>query len=308
MQWLQLHRKERFFLCVDTWDPHEPWDAPAYYTEPYWPDYDGEVIQPLYGHWQDAPGFSEETVRKARATYCGEITMVDTWIGYLLRMVENMGLMDNTAIVFTSDHGFYFGEHGGLFGKMTFAKRPDGTLYRHGDEDALWEFSPLYEELTRVPLLVYVPGGKPGSYGGLTSAIDVMPTVAEIMGLERPEWVEGQSLLPRMADPSLAGREYTVSTVPFANPGDPVRSVDNIRRQLQRAPVTTVTAQEWSLLYSTDAGLSQLYHLPTDPSQSTNVISERPDVARELHQHLVAFLRDTGVSAHLVKPRLELRL
>ena len=68
--------------------------------------------------------------------------MVDTWIGYLLRMVENMGLTENTAIIFTSDHGFYFGEHGGLFGKMTFAKRPDGTMYRHGDPGSAWTFSP----------------------------------------------------------------------------------------------------------------------------------------------------------------------
>ena len=59
--------------------------------------------------------------------------MVDTWIGYLLRKVENMGLKEKTAVIFTSDHGFYFGEHGGLFGKMTFAKRADGSLYRHGE-------------------------------------------------------------------------------------------------------------------------------------------------------------------------------
>ena len=126
------------------------------------PDYDGEVVQPIYGHWQDAPGFTDARVRKALATYKGEVTMVDTWVGYLLRMVENMGLMDNTAVVFTSDHGFYFGEHDGLFGKMTFAKRPNGELYGHGDPDAIWDFSPLYEEIVLVPLLVYVPGARPG--------------------------------------------------------------------------------------------------------------------------------------------------
>ena len=120
--WLERHYKEDFFLYVDTWDPHEPWDAPAYYTELYMPDYDGEVVQPIYAHWQDEPGFTEARVKKAAATYKGEVTMVDTWVGHLLRKVENMGIADDTMIVFTSDHGFYFGEHGGLFGKMTFAK------------------------------------------------------------------------------------------------------------------------------------------------------------------------------------------
>ena len=89
--WLERHYKEDFFLYVDTWDPHEPWDAPAYYTELYMPDYDGEVVQPIYAHWQDEPGFTEAKVKKAAATYKGEVTMVDTWVGHLLRKVENMG-------------------------------------------------------------------------------------------------------------------------------------------------------------------------------------------------------------------------
>ena len=55
-------------------------------------------MRPTYGYWRDEPGYTEE------------------------RLVENMGLMENTAIIFTSDHGFYFGEHGGLFGKMTLAR------------------------------------------------------------------------------------------------------------------------------------------------------------------------------------------
>jgi arylsulfatase A-like enzyme len=58
MQWLEHHYKEDFFLYIDTWDPHEPWDAPSYYTEIYWPDYDGEIIEPIYGRWQDVPGFT----------------------------------------------------------------------------------------------------------------------------------------------------------------------------------------------------------------------------------------------------------
>ena len=87
MQWLEQHHEEDFFLYIDAWDPHEPWDAPNYYTELYLPDYDGEIVEPLYAHWQDVPGFTEEKVKKAHACYCGEITMVDTWVGYFLRQV-----------------------------------------------------------------------------------------------------------------------------------------------------------------------------------------------------------------------------
>ena len=109
MRWLERHYEEDFFLHIDVWDPHEPWDAPEYYTKLYMPEYDGEEVRAAYGYWREVPGLTEDKVRKAHAAYCGEVTLVDTWLGYLFGMVERMGLMDNTAIIFTSDHGFYYG-------------------------------------------------------------------------------------------------------------------------------------------------------------------------------------------------------
>ena len=132
-----------------------------------------------------------------------------------------------------------------------------------------------------MPLLVHLPGATPGVYKGLTSAVDVMPTVLEAMGQGAPNWVEGESLLPKVHDPSLPGRDFTVSTVPFANPGDSVDSVDNIRRRLGRAPVTTVTTNEWSLLYSIDEGMSQLYHLPSDAGTAQRPGRSRSQTLRE---------------------------
>lgn len=306
MEWLQLHYMEDFFLYVDTWDPHEPWDAPSYYTKLYMPDYDGEVVHPVYGRWQDMPGYSAELVEKAHATYCGEVTMVDTWIGYLIGMVENMGLMDKTAIIFTSDHGFYFGEHGGRFGKLQFAKKPDGTLFQFGESNTKWDFSPLYEELASIPLLVYAPGFEPGRYGGLTSAIDVMPTVLDIMGFDAPSWVEGQSLLRRMRDPSLPGWEFTVTTVPFANPGDAVHAVDDRLRRLSHANITTITTEEWSLVYSPGDTRSELFHLASDPKQERNVIAAHPERAHAIHEQFVRFMEDTRLHPRLLEFRKRL--
>jgi arylsulfatase A-like enzyme len=124
-RWLERHYKEKFFLLVDTWDPHEPWDPPPYYVELYQPDYNGQpAVWPCYWDWQEA-GLSEEDVKAAHAHYCGEITMVDCWIGRLLERIELMGLMESTAIIFASDHGFYFGERG-QFGKARL--RSEGGL------------------------------------------------------------------------------------------------------------------------------------------------------------------------------------
>lgn len=324
MKWLEKHYKEDFFLCIDTWDPHEPWDAPDYYTEAYWPGYDGEIIDPVYGHWKDVPGFTEEKVKKALATYWGEVTMVDTWIGYLLRHIDNLNIAEKTAIIFTTDHGFYFGDHGDLFGKVTRVKsaqegNPDhdeataGAREKHepkpsdvlGDE---WDYSPLYEEVAAIPLLIRMPGYQPGIYNGLTSAVDLMPTVMDMLGQEIPSFVDGESLLPMVKDPSVPGREYVLTTHLFVNPGECVRSVDDVSRVMAKSSATTVTTDEWSLIYGVEPGLSELYHLPSDPKQEKNVIRQHPEVARELHAHMVKFMKDTNVPRQKMEPRLELRL
>ena len=288
--------------------PSRALGAPPYYTELYWPDYDGELVLPLYGNWHDVPGYEEAMLRKGHATYCGEITMVDTWLGFLLKSVENMGLSDRTTVILTTDHGFYFGEHGGLFGKMSSGMSPDGTLRPYGEQGSTWTYSPLFEELVHIPLLIKVPGLPPGTFQGLSSAVDVMPTVLDLMGMEIPDFVQGRSLAPGMRDGSTRGRDFVVSSIPFANPGDPVHSVDNLLRPLSDYPVTTVTSGDWSLLYSPEDGVSELYHLPSDPSQIRNVIATHKDIAGEIHQLLIRFMRETNLPERLLKPRLELRI
>jgi hypothetical protein len=75
---------------------------------------------------------------------------------------------------------------------------------------------------------------------------------------------------------------------------------------LKAATVTTITSDNYSLLYSQEKGQSKLYDLSLDPGQQKDIISDQPDVAKELHQHLVKFMRDTHVAEYLLKPRLEL--
>ncbi|MBN1190310.1 MAG: sulfatase [Dehalococcoidales bacterium] len=304
MQWLELHYKDRFFLYVDTWDPHEPWNAPDYYTEMYWPDYKGEQMRPLYGYMKDK-NITEDYVKKAQATYMGEMTMVDTWTGNLLSQVERMGLLENTAVIFTTDHGYNFGEHGGLYGKMVFA---------HGEElddkkgEGAWARSPLFNEVTRIPLIIYVPGIKPAVYDGLTAAVDLMPTVLDILGLDVPSRVEGSSLLPALNDPSSAGRDFVVSSQPFINSGDTDLCVDHVRRKSIVTSMSTVTSGDWTLLYDPAPGCSELYNVKNDPAETVNVIRDYPDVAVELHRKFVQFLRDTKVPQRLFQPRIDLRM
>jgi arylsulfatase A-like enzyme len=155
--------------------------------------------------------------------------------------------------------------------------------------------------------LIYLPGNRPGYYEGITSAVDLMPTVLEIMGAGIPARVQGQSLLPAVKDRAVPGRAYTVSAHPFINAGEWMKSVDGVNRMTEKDSTATVTTRDWTLLYNTEPGMSELYNLKNDPRQLKNLIKENPGRARELHELLVKYMRETKLAEHLLGPRLELR-
>ncbi|RKX99724.1 hypothetical protein DRP77_12780 [Candidatus Poribacteria bacterium] len=287
-RWLERHYKERFFLYIDTWDPHEPWDPPRWYVERYLPDYDGRVVAPCYWEYEER-GVSEEDLKVAHACYCGEVSMVDRWVGRLIDKLEAMGLMENTAIIFTADHGFYFGEHG-QFGKARLEK-------------GKWFRSPIYEEVARIPLLVYIPGVEPRRTNALVSAVDIMPTVLEMAGVEIPETVQGRSLMPIIRGEEERGRDFVVTSLPLYNPGDVTRAVDAFERNVVEFVPSTITTEEWSLLYSAEGQPVELYNLREDPKQERDVSSEHPDVVKELHGMFVSLLEEAGTDPRYLEPR-----
>ena len=117
IKWLELNynKHEKFFLHIDTFDPHEPWDPPVWYANMYDPEWKGgDVPGVAYVRGVKRPAASElteEQLKHLRALYAGEVTLVDRWVGMLLQKIEDLGLLENTAVIFTSDHGTYLGEH-----------------------------------------------------------------------------------------------------------------------------------------------------------------------------------------------------
>src|SRR5438270_844814 len=83
------HARAPFFMHLDVFDPHEPWDPPRHYVDLYDPGYDGPgIINPITG---DANRYSAAELRHIRALYAGEVTMVDRWLGWLLEAVDSLG-------------------------------------------------------------------------------------------------------------------------------------------------------------------------------------------------------------------------
>jgi arylsulfatase A-like enzyme len=308
--WLERHHREPFFLYVDTWDPHEPWDAPDYYAALYRESYDGRHIYPCYGKWREH-GLVEDDLETVRATYCGEVTMVDRWLGRLLEKIDLLGLRERTYVLFTSDHGFYFGEHG-YFGKAEWFHDPDAAPAPDADvPDWLPEtwlltvgWSPLYQELTRVPLLVRGPGLEPGRRGALTTAPDLASTILDLVGSGPPAGMPGRSFRPVLEDGSNEHRPFVVSSWPlyFAE-GELTSAVDSRPRRIASYMPLTVTTRTRSLILGGADEEPELYDLEADPGEEVNVWRERSDEGASLARAAVAFLEEQGTAERYLEPR-----
>src|SRR4051812_42117528 len=309
-RWLERHYDEQFFLYVDTWDPHEPWDAPDYYTARYREGYGGEQIYPAYGKWEQA-GFSRDDVDLGHATYCGEVTMVDFWIGRLLAKLEALGLEENTIVFFTSDHGFYFGEHG-YFGKAEWIDDLDATVA----EDAVvpgrlpesWlltvGWSPLYSELTSVPLIVRVPGLEPGRRSALAAAPDLAPTILGLAGVERPGSMQGGSLEDVLIGERDEHRPFVVSAWPlYFAAGEFTTAVDSRPRRIASYMPMTVTTPEQTLILGGPAYMPELYELGQDPNERSNVWESRVEEGAALGKRALSFLERQGTPELYLSPR-----
>jgi arylsulfatase A-like enzyme len=308
-QALEHLRRDKFFLLVDVWDPHEPWDPPPHYVQRYLPDWNGKVVNPVYYYYEPA-GVTKEDLAIARSCYLAEVTMVDRWMGRLLERIESLGIADETAVLFTTDHGFYFGDHG-IFGKTL---RPDAPRPGRRPEPA-WARSPLYEPLVHIPFIGHVPGAPPARLPHLLSAVDVVPTVLDLLDVPVPDdlVLHGRSFAPLLRGESVApglgplGRDFVVSAIPLANPGEMLGIVDGFMRRVTAYQPATITTQDgWSLLYAARGEPVELYSLPDDPGQLRNLAGAHPDIVKHLHRRYIDLLETVGTADYLLEPRRSL--
>lgn len=273
-RWLESNgRRGPFFLLVDSFDPHEPWDPPQHYVDRYDPGYKGEKL--FYPRYTTADFYEERELRHMRALYAAEVSMVDHWLEHLLACIDSLELWDDTAVIFFSDHGFYLGEHG-LVGKT--GKR---TRFLSG-----W---PLYREVAAIPMMIRVPGISPRRCEAFVHPGDLMPTILELAGVPRPDRVQAPSLLPLLRGEVERVRDTAVSSW-------------SLRNWSAHRP-STIWTEEWSLVYWRMGIEPELYHLPTDPDQLRNVYADHRDVARELHGQYVRLLKELGTPPSHYWPR-----
>ncbi|NOZ24124.1 MAG: sulfatase-like hydrolase/transferase [Planctomycetes bacterium] len=258
------HGKKPFLLFVDSFDPHEPWNAPQCYVDLFDPGYKGDALfEPAYARADFA---TAREIRHMKALYAAKVALVDKWLGYFLEGVRRMGLWNDTAILLTSDHGFYHGEHG-LIGKMELSKKDSRPTRR-------W---PLYDTIMRVPLLIRVPGLRPRTSHALCQPPDIAATVVNLAGGKTPKRWHGQSLAPVLKGKSNRLRTWTLSSFTFEDEAE------------LRTPTCFRTGR-YLYVYGGDEWPHELFDIRNDPDQKVNIIKKQTAVANQLHSRFLTAL------------------
>ena len=301
-EWLGRHRDAPFFAFLHVFDPHDPFEPRPPY-DALWanPSHKEEherqlqavrkvIKEPLLRRFgmpsRDdlvTAGLDPDAfVDHDRGWYDGSIRGMDAEIGRLMQALRRLGLEDDTLVVFLSDHGEEFLEHGRMF---------------HGQS--------VYGELTQVPLVMHWPAGLPKGrvIDEVVQSIDVMPTLLELSGLERPEGTQGQSLAPLVARDSAARSAWsprpaiTQKAVTHNGGAPPPLDTESF----------AVVEGAWKLVHNTVRPRGgpefELYDFAKDPLNRTDVAARHPEVVQRLARTLANW-RQAAEAARL-KPDSE---
>ncbi|MFH1999066.1 MAG: sulfatase [Planctomycetota bacterium] len=259
LSWIEDHRDQPFFFFLHTYMVHD-FSPPSELSDRF---NQGETKDLSLG-MQTLPylrkHFLKEPVPDQELSYCiniydATILAADEMIGALMTRLEQLGIKDRTVVIVTSDHGEEFQDHGGLLHGCT-----------------------LYEEMIRVPLVVYVPWLKsPRVIDEAVSHVDVMPTVLELLGFHHDGLLQGQSFLPVLKGKTLPARPvYAEVSLPTYT------------------KVRCMIMDQWKYIEETRVVSTpehapttrELYCLRQDPKEESNSLQAAPERAKSMKKTL----------------------
>ncbi len=272
-------RDEAFCLYVSFPDPHHPFAPPREYFHRHSPGemplpktfFDEHVGSPDYvktiienrGFPNEDPTMTwaptEQQFRHALAAELGSIEFLDDSVGRILGAIDSLGLTEDTIVIFTADHGDVFGDHGLMLKHFTH-----------------------YRGVTRVPLILRVPGVAPTTRDELVSSADIAPTIVELANLPSLPAVQGRSLVPLLNEVSEWDRRGLVieEDQPFG--------LDNLPGPVR---MRTFVTHDLRLTEIVGHGISECFDLRADPSETVNLAGD-PAAAAFVAQGREGLLRE----------------
>ncbi len=275
IDWLDETATAPFFLFTHFNDVHYPYLAPEDYLSPFSfdrvPNLSDEALQkPWLGEQGLSASMAPIMREHAKGLYDTEIHYLDYWIGQMLDKLREKGVLENTIIVITSDHGEEFLEH-------------DGTTHK----------GKLFDELLHVPLIIHVPGTEARVVDGLVQNFDVMPTILDYCNIRLPDGIDATSLRPMVSGETNSLNSYVYSNLPTRD-----RIVFSPQHQMIRT-------ENRKLIYDVaNPENSYLFNLIEDPSEQHNIYSESllelDDLLQklaEVTQKMIAEEKENGLDA-----------
>lgn len=251
-----------FFLVLSVEPPHFPCTPPQKWQRD---DYESLEVRPNFGELdpffaQFEPEIDEMTFRKILANYYGMIENLDWNIGRVIECLEQKGLLENTLIVYISDHGDYVGSHG-----LRTTK-----IHHH-------------EESISVPAIFHLPGKIPaqGNIDGLFSLVDVMATTLGLVGIDVPCWNQGSNFTPAIIGQEFDGPEDVL-----------IEMVNNPRWDPRFTDWRGLVNDKYKYAFYED-GREVLHDLEDDPYEMTDLAEAQPAICKSLRQRLLEMLKET---------------
>jgi len=279
LKFLQVWRRysgEKFFAFLFYIDPHVPYVPPRAYLLKFHADPDVVITN---WHPDSLAALGEGYKLDIIARYDGEVNYFDTEFGNLMRELKRGGIYDRSLIIYTSDHGEGFWDHG---------------LVGHGNS--------LYEELLRVPLIMRFPvlvkfpkfqlGGKVLTQP--VRQIDIVPTILDFLGIEGEGLIFGTSLMPLIwgKKETLEELEYVIS--------------EEILQQPELHDIRSIRSGPWKYIITRDFENNEyrreLYNLSQDPAETVNLFEQKTSLAMELQGRLFSEL--SHLERHKTRPKI----
>ncbi len=252
LEWLRKEDRGDFFLVVHFFDPHLNYDAPEPFRGRWGADIDAEErnelmdLRPLRQRIRQGEEIDWDFLVGA---YDEEIAFVDQEIGRLWRALQDSGTLAESLVVLTADHGEEFNDHDG---------------FEHGHT--------LFDELVRVPLVVWGPGVEPGRRTAPVSLIDIYPTVLGALALPAQDGLPGRSLVPH-----LKGDSPPLSRTLIAE------------RTLYGQHRESALAWPYKVIFEPQRGEVMLFDLESDAAERQDIAHLRSDIADDLLAQLEAY-------------------
>lgn len=261
IEYMENYQNTPFVLYLSFLEPHSPNNGPfndLHDTTLVELDstYDMEIGKDMPLRYQMKKGYRyEESTRKVFANYWGLVHQVDISVGAILGKLKALELEDNTIVVFTSEHGKMMRKFG-LTGKTV-----------------------MYEQSSRIPWIMKIPGIKPALITQRVSQIDLVPTLLDAMHQPIPIYLQGKSLLPLIRNETTTNDPVFMEWNPFPNWQSQMKDCpewateSDCEKAVRTKIRTVVTQQGWKLNWSS-SDKSQLFNLNDDPMEIKNLYED----------------------------------